>query len=518
MGVNKVIYYGEVLVDMSQVTVTPETLGKGATALDAKGELITGLHECKETEPKLQSKTVTPTNTLQTVNPDSGYDGLSKVTVNAMPTATQATPSITVSSTGLITAKATQSAGYVASGTKQATKQLTTQAAKTVTPSTSSQTAVASGVYTTGAVIVSAIPNTYVKPTSTKAATTYTPTTSNQTIVAGTYCSGAQTIKGDANLVAENIAEGVSIFGVTGTHSAGGSGSADIETCTLTVSADSTLKPVLAFTTYENGEISTNYAIGVPPNTVVSNNIVKNSMVHVANASLPNIMINAKKIGDRFYNAFKIIGDAIVGWKPCFARNTLILLSNKTTKFIQDITYQDELLVWDFDNGCYSSAKPLWIKKAQTANYYYLCKFANGVELKLIGSDGKCHRIFDIEKGRFESATDCVGKRVMSEHGETTLLSCERMDEEVEFYNIITYKHINLYAEGVLTSCRLNNIYPIENMKFVKDNRTKKLRADYPNIDSNMFCGLRIAEQPLSNEEINAYVSRLYALTDYKCH
>lgn len=48
MGVNKVIYYGEVLVDMSQVTVMPETLGKGVTALDAKGDLITGTMEAGE--------------------------------------------------------------------------------------------------------------------------------------------------------------------------------------------------------------------------------------------------------------------------------------------------------------------------------------------------------------------------------------------------------------------------------------------------------------------------------------
>ena len=198
MGVNKVIFYGETLVDMSQVTVTPETLGKGETALDAKGDLITGTHECEETEPKLQSKTVTPTTSLQTVNPDSGYDGLSKVTVNAMPVATQATPSISVSSAGLITATATQSAGYVSAGTKSGTKQLTTQAAQTITPGTS-----------------------------------------NKTIASGRYLTGTQTIKGDANLVAGNIKSGISIFGVAGSYegSGGGSGGSE-ETCTVEFLSD----------------------------------------------------------------------------------------------------------------------------------------------------------------------------------------------------------------------------------------------------------------------------------------
>lgn len=112
-------------------------------------------------DPELQSKTVTPTTSQQVIEPDAGYDGLDKVTVNAMPTATQATPSISVSSGGLITASSEQSAGYVTAGTKSATKQLTTQAAKTVIPSTGAQTAVGSGVYTTGAVTVAPIPEEY---------------------------------------------------------------------------------------------------------------------------------------------------------------------------------------------------------------------------------------------------------------------------------------------------------------------------------------------------------------------
>jgi len=50
----------------------------------------------------------------------------------------------------------------------------------------------------------------------TKAATTYTPSTVNQTISAGKYLSGAQTILGDADLIAANIKAGKNIFGVAG--------------------------------------------------------------------------------------------------------------------------------------------------------------------------------------------------------------------------------------------------------------------------------------------------------------
>ena len=62
--------------------------------------------------------------------------------------------------------------------------------------------------YVNGSLVTGSIPS--------KPAATYTPTTSDQTIAADQYLSGAQTIKGDANLVASNILQGVTIFGVTG--------------------------------------------------------------------------------------------------------------------------------------------------------------------------------------------------------------------------------------------------------------------------------------------------------------
>lgn len=105
-----------------------------------------------------------------------GADG--QIITGTMASVVQATPSISVSTNGLITASATQSAGRVAAGTKSATKQLTTQAGKTVTPGRTQQTAVASGRYTTGTVYVA----------------------------------------GDADLKAANIKKGVNIFGVAGTY------------------------------------------------------------------------------------------------------------------------------------------------------------------------------------------------------------------------------------------------------------------------------------------------------------
>ena len=58
-----------------------------------------------------------------------------------------------------------------------------------------------------------------------QAAKTVTPTTTEQTAVAsGSFTTGAVKVAGDANLVAENIKEGVSIFGVTGTLAGGGGG------------------------------------------------------------------------------------------------------------------------------------------------------------------------------------------------------------------------------------------------------------------------------------------------------
>ena len=81
-----------------------------------------------------------------------------------------------------------------------------------------------------------------------KAAQTITPGTADQTLAAGQYLSGAQTIKGDANLIPGNIRSGVSIFGVTGSHegSSGGGSLVSKSGSTTTPSFDTGLSEIVA--------------------------------------------------------------------------------------------------------------------------------------------------------------------------------------------------------------------------------------------------------------------------------
>ncbi len=101
-----------------------------------------------------------------------------------------------------------------------------------------------------------ASPGLKVKGTMTsKEAGTITPGVDDQTIAAKQYLAGAQTIKGDSNLVAENIKSGISIFGVIGTLEAGSAGKT-VKTGSFTgtaseVTIETGLSSISAFMVYD---------------------------------------------------------------------------------------------------------------------------------------------------------------------------------------------------------------------------------------------------------------------------
>ena len=186
----------------------------------------------------------------------------------------------------------------------------------------------------------------------------------------------------------------------------------------------------------------------------------------------------------------------------CFAENTLI--STKSgDKFVQDIAYDDDILVWNFDEGKLDYAKPIFIKQEQTSDSYWHVTDEDGKTVNLVGSNGKSHRLYNKRTHLFEYPQDIPECK------------CEEIHKSVKYYNIITAYHFNCFANGILTSNRYSNmLYPItDEMKYdktVKHTNTCK-REQFDFLTDDEFDKLRLSEMEYS-DEMRDYAKRFFAL------
>lgn len=209
----------------------------------------------------------------------------------------QATPTITVDeTTGLITAKSTQGAGLVSAGTKQSTKQLTT-----------------------------------IK------AFEWTPTTNNISIPKGRYLTGAQTIKGDANLVPDNIKKGVSIFDVIGAFEGEGGGGLPAGFSAL---ASGTITP-----TTNSSYLEITHNFGFKPNFIVwfaQNETTESLIASTATmgASLAKESKASESLSTIYYMTNLIAGYNVTPqFSSTTTRSSMNYMTSTTARMIASSTY-----------------------------------------------------------------------------------------------------------------------------------------------------------------------------------
>ena len=282
MGVNKVMYGSKTVIDLSGDTVTADKLLSGVIGHNASGDRITGTHKCEggtaegigtgayvwaiyDTKEKWDYTTKSlsgsafPNGYKSTVYAgwtitDDGYFEVNPGTVSGdkyyLPESSTGKKSKTILREGKYsyinpytvmtvkdapyTVKGDNLLGYISADAENAYPSKGVQDNKYYIRISGSDANVTASKMLSG--IIGYGKNGKVTGSiQSQDAQTITPGAADQTISSGKYLSGIQTIKGDANLLPENIKKDILIFGVTGAYeSSDSSGGKNVAQGTIT--------------------------------------------------------------------------------------------------------------------------------------------------------------------------------------------------------------------------------------------------------------------------------------------
>ena len=141
----------------------------------------------------------------------------------------------------------------------------------------------------------------------------------------------------------------------------------------------------------------------------------------------------------------------------CFTPDTLITLADGTQKRIDELTYNDQILVWNFNTGKYDVRYPSAIINHGESLYRVVSlEFSDGTIVRIIDQ----HGFFDTDQNKFvfiseENVQNYLGHRFTKlgeERCESVELVAYTVSEEITYaYSVLTYECENSFAAGMLS-------------------------------------------------------------------
>ena len=204
-----------------------------------------------------------------------------------------------------------------------------------------------------------------------------------------------------------------------------------------------------------------------------------------------------------------VTGDIVItatATTTCLIKGTKVLLANGEYKNIEDIRYDDLLLVFNYETGKLIEEYPIWIEKEGKTKGYQKNTFSDGTVLNTRG----WHGVFSVDKNAFVSVDNPeefhIGTNILKidKYGNKDVISVtniEYIEEETTYYHVVSTRYYNIIANDILTTdgtVILSNLYGFnEDLTWteLRDNNddwyTKEELSILPNY---MFIGLRAKE------------------------
>ena len=145
------------------------------------------------------------------------------------------------------------------------------------------------------------------------------------------------------------------------------------------------------------------------------------------------------------------------GSNPCVTPDTLVTLADGTQKRIDEVTYNDQLLVWNHYTGKYDIAPASIVMNHGYDEYEIVTlTFDDGTVVNTING----HGFFDANENRYvilsdNNAADYIGHDFVKVDGDSyktvKLVDYSVKTEYTESWSVLTAEHYNCVLEGMLT-------------------------------------------------------------------